>query len=309
MSRIAFRTRAGIALLGGIAVIGGLATPAQAASGGRASVDFGIEGPRVLLVAGSGLINNVVVTRSGNTITLDDRVTITAGPGCTAVPGDVTKVTCTDVKPIGLIQLELGSGNDSATNRTSVQSLMDGGTGDDTLRGGSGHDTLYGGSGADRLWGNGGPDGLVGESGNDTLYGGAGSDFLEGGKGNDKEYGGSGKDRFSQFDQGKAADADLMSGGSGFDTVSYYGTRAITAGSDRGKRNDGRKGEHDTLLGIEGINGAGGDDKIYGTGKADVLRGFGGNDLLVGNGGNDRLEGGAGKDRLIGGPGKDVLIQ
>jgi hypothetical protein len=43
----------------------------------------------------------VVITRSGNTITIDDRVAISAGKGCKKVKGDKTKVICTTTGAAG----------------------------------------------------------------------------------------------------------------------------------------------------------------------------------------------------------------
>ncbi|SDT75204.1 calcium-binding protein [Actinoplanes derwentensis] len=318
LSRTTWLTRAGVVLLSGTAAAGALAAPAQAASTGRASITFGIFGPVIVVEAGSGKTNKIVITKSGNKVTIDDRVTVKAGEGCTAVKGDKTKVTCTDPKPIARVRVELGSGNDSVTNRTAVPLTALGGSGNDTIRGGSGRDKLYGGTGRDKIWGLGGIDALYGGDGNDSLSGGADGDWLEGGKGDDKEYGGSGRDRFGQADRGKATDADVVSGGSGFDTVEYGGKRGITADSDRGKRDDGRKGEHDTLLGLESFYGTDGNDKIYGDDGPNLLVGFNGDDLLVGNGGDDwlrdystgddRLHGGTGNDRMEGGIGADVIL-
>ncbi len=304
-------------LLSGTAAAGALAAPAQAATIGRASVDFSSDGRRVVFVAGSGTTNKIVVTRSGNTITLDDRAAVKAGPGCTAVKGDKTKVRCTDPKSITRVRVELGSGNDEVVNRTSVALSAFGGGGNDELTGGSGRDKLYGGTGRDRLSGGGGVDALYGGDSDDVLTGNAGNDYLDGGKGRDREYGGSGNDRFGQPDRGKAEDADLVAGGAGFDTVTYSGKRGITADSDRGTRDDGRKGEGDTLTGVEGIHGGDGNDRIHGDNGPNLLVGGGGDDILLGYGGNDwlrdygsgndRLDGGAGDDRLEAGTGADVI--
>lgn len=81
------------------------------------------------------------------------------------------------------------------------------------LYGGNGHDTLLGGAGDDRLWGEAGNDILYGGDGRDLLYGEAGNDVLEGGAGADSLYGGEGDDL---LDGGIGN--DVLYGGSGNDT-------------------------------------------------------------------------------------------
>src|SRR5690349_16012296 len=67
-----------------------VATPAEAAGPGAARVS----GADVVYTAGKDAKNRVVVTRSGNAVTVDDRVPVRAGAGCTAVRGDHTRVVC-----------------------------------------------------------------------------------------------------------------------------------------------------------------------------------------------------------------------
>jgi Ca2+-binding RTX toxin-like protein len=62
------------------------------------------------------------------------------------------------------------------------------------LEGGSGRDTLRGGAGNDQLSGGAGDDVLIGGAGRDTLQGGDGYDILVGGAGKDKLFGGAGDD-------------------------------------------------------------------------------------------------------------------
>jgi Ca2+-binding RTX toxin-like protein len=314
--------------------------PAQAAATGVASV---VDATRIRFTAGSGKVNQVVVTRSGNTVTVDDRVAVKAGKGCRAVKGDKTKVRCTTAKAPTRVLLHLGAKNDSVTNRSDLAISANGGDGNDTLAGGpradrligeggadrlygrAGADSLDGGEGADRLWGEAGNDGLNGGWGNDALAGGDGNDQLVGSVGDDREYGGAGDDYFYQeWDRDPdgypvpISDRDLISGGSGNDHTDYNSRRKpITADSDGVMGDDGAKGEHDTLTGIEEIWGGFGNDRLYGTAGPDFLQGGYGNDTLLGLGGDDqltdlvgnnRLEGGAGDDRLHGSPGSDVLL-
>ncbi|WP_433792533.1 calcium-binding protein [Actinoplanes sp. CA-252034] len=314
--------------------------PAEAAATGVASV---LDATRIKFTAASGQVNRVVVTRSGRTVTIDDRVAVKAGKGCKAVKGDKTKVRCSTAKTPTRVLVSLGVKNDSVTNRTDLALTASGGDGNDTLIGGpradrltgglgadllygrAGADTLDGDDGSDRIWGEAGNDDLKGGWGNDALAGGDGADDLVGGVGNDREYGGAGDDYFYQeWDRDPAdytvsiSDRDLISGGPGTDLADYNSRRKpITADSDGVQGDDGAPGERDTLTGIDGIWGGFGNDRLYGTAGPDDLQGGYGNDTLLGLGGDDqlvdvvganRLEGGAGNDRLHGGPGSDVLL-
>lgn len=321
MSRITWLSRAGVALLSATAAVGAFTSPAQAASTGVVYVGTPVEPGdpvHIIFKAGSGKRNAVVVTRSGGTVTIDDRVAIRAGKGCKAVKGDRTKVRCTPRDEIGGVGTHLGSGNDKVTNRSDLGLFAKGGPGKDTLIGGTGDDSLYGGTGADRLHGLGGKDYLFGEDGNDVMTAGAGDDHLQGGKGNDREYGDAGNDTHAQDADSTASDADLLSAGAGTDMVSYSGRKkAITADSDGVKGDDGRKGEGDTIISAERLIGGLGNDRLYGTNGADLLSGLAGNDTIIGYGGNDslqdyagvnRLEGGTGDDMLQSGSGADVLL-
>src|SRR6188508_2036217 len=86
---------AGLALLATTAAVGLAAAPAQASAGGLASVYATV---KVQYKAAKGKQNKVVITRAGNTITIDDVVAVKAGKGCKKVKGDKTKVRCTTRK-------------------------------------------------------------------------------------------------------------------------------------------------------------------------------------------------------------------
>jgi len=88
---------------------------------------------------------------------------------------------------VSQIVVNAGDGNDSVTINSNIklETLIDGGNGNDFLSGGSGKDVIYGGEGNDRLYGNAGADLLYGNDGNDTLDGGLGADYHSGGPGLD----------------------------------------------------------------------------------------------------------------------------
>ncbi|MCA0871917.1 hypothetical protein LCL97_13845 [Seohaeicola saemankumensis] len=76
----------------------------------------------------------------------------------------------------------LGRGDDVFVGTNgSVDGIVDGGIGRDTLTGGNADDTLLGGAGNDNLAGRAGDDDLSGGNGRDTLDGGTGNDRLTGG--------------------------------------------------------------------------------------------------------------------------------
>jgi serralysin len=325
MSRSVWLTRVGVLLLTTVGV-GAIAGPAQAAGTGVASI---VSSTKVQYKAAKGKQNRVVVTRSGRTVTIDDTVAVKAGKGCKKVKGDKTKVRCTTKKTPTRVRVYTYDRNDSITNRTGLAMTADGGTGNDritggpradTLRGDRGKDTIFGLGGNDRidgsydndhLYGGDGNDQIEDGFGNDVVHGGNGADYIFGGTGNDKYYGDGGDDVFEPFEPYKNQiydDADVFAGGPGGDELIYGYFRGITADADGVARDDGAKGEHDTIeTDVEAIYGGFGNDHLYGTSRDDVLGGLGGNDVIYGYGGNDTLIGDAGSDKLYGGPGNDYL--
>jgi Ca2+-binding RTX toxin-like protein len=263
-------------------VTGCLASPAFAASTGSASVTGS---GTVVFTARAGEVNDVALTRSGRTVTIDDRVAVKAGTGCTAVKGDTTKVKCTTSGTTRLLRLSLGDKNDTLINKTGVAVFVSGGSGNDKITGGSADDELHGDSGNDTLVGAGNDDYLAGGTGADSLSGGAGDDVLEGGTG-----------------------ADTLGGGTGIDLADYGDrTRPIVADLD-GSKGDGEAGENDTIrTDVESILGGDAADTLTGNAGANLLMGSSGNDVIHGGGGADIVVGGAGSDNLYGDAGNDEL--
>lgn len=140
-----------------------------------------------------------------------------------------------------------------------------------------------------------------GGPGDDTLYDAPGADELSGGEGDDLLW----------MDSGPDADADVVSGGPGYDRASYGQWR----GSDGPLRlsiddvaNDGIPGEGDNIRSdVEALNGGHAGDVLVGSPGDDELGGGGGDDELDGGGGDDLLDGGEGADRLNGGDGLDAV--
>lgn len=306
MSRTKWSAGVGFTLFITVAV-GGVAAPAQAASTGVATT---AGKTKVQYKAGKGKQNNVVVTRSGRTVTIDDKVTIKPGKGCRQVKTDKTKVTCTTAKAPTEIAVLTYDRNDVVVNGADVRMVADGGTGKDRLTGGPGDDTLRGGAGNDTLRGGSGDDYLPGEDGNDKAYGGDGNDALSGGRGRDYLDGGDGFDMLQGDDPTQGVAADVLRGGPGDDSVDYSGYRKpLTIDLDGAARDDGQAGERDTVgADVETIHGGWGNDRLVGNAANNFIQGSGGNDTLWGGAGNDYLDGESGRDKVYGQSGDDELI-
>jgi hypothetical protein len=197
-----------------------------------------------------------------------------------------------DVKGIKLLGL---GGSDLLTNQTRISSMIDGGTGNDTLRGGLANDVLLGGNGNDRIFaragndqlrGGRGNDRLIAEGGADRIFGDAGSDVLFGGAGNDIGVGGQ--------------ENDIVYGGDGNDEL---------FGNEGNDQLIGETGD-DILKGDDGsdlLRGNHGSDRLFGGDANDRLYGDNGNDLIYGGDADDSGEGGLGNDQLFGDAGRDRL--
>ncbi|MEU4692351.1 calcium-binding protein [Actinoplanes sp. NPDC023714] len=326
MSRRIGVGRAGLTALTVIAA-GLCAAPAQAASTGVVTV---VETTKVRYKAAKGKQNRVVVTRSGNTITVDDRVALRAGKGCKKVKNDKTKVRCTTKKPPTRVRVYTYDRNDVIVNKTGLGATIDGGTGNDKITGGPKGDTLRGDRGRDQIWGSGGNDTIDGgydgdrisggdgadwiedRSGNDVVRGGNGDDYIIGSSGDDKIYGDAGNDFLSLNELIKGtypSDDDYISGGSGLDTVHYSYRAAVNVDLDGATGDDGMKGERDTVASdVENLVGGFGNDRLVGNGGANSLEGGPGKDVIHGLGGDDWIAGHQGADRMYGGAGFDILV-
>jgi Ca2+-binding RTX toxin-like protein len=180
----------------------------------------------------------------------------------------------------GLIRIDGGAGDDEITvdPTLTVETLIYGGDGDDTIQGGSGKDRIYGEEGNDFIQARGG---------NDTVRGGDGMDTIEGGSGDDSLFGDDAIDSI-KGDDGN----DLIVGGQGGDFL--YG----------GAGNDKLLGES----GTDTLNGGDGDDYLSGGQDDDTLNGGDGKDTLVGGPGEDTLNGGPKIDTIYNPGNQDVVI-
>jgi len=97
--------------------------------------------------------------------------------------------------------------------------------------------------------------------------------------------------------------ADL---GSGTDTLSYVLPTGVVVNLTVDLQAGTATG-FSSVVNIENVIGASGNDRLTGDAKANSLQGGAGNDSLSGGLGNDTLSGGAGNDVISGGDGNDVL--
>ncbi|MEU8243957.1 calcium-binding protein [Actinoplanes missouriensis] len=286
--------------------------------------------------------NKVVITRSGRTVTIDDRVAVKPGKNCKQVKGDKTRVRCKTTKTPAKVVVKLHDRDDSVVNKSDLKLDADGGSGNDTIVGGPKADVVYG----DEMCGSsGGKDKIYGQGGNDLIYAGDGSDYVSAGDGNDRVLGDS--DCINMPDR---AGHDVIHGGNGNDDIfgdngndklyggngndflnAWYGADRVEggAGNDQlyGDPND-RKVYADVLLGGTGrdsvdyqgykknltvsMNGVSRDDGVAGehdTVGADVeiLYSGSGHDRLTGNAAANEIYGFDGNDTIRGGGGNDDM--
>ena len=329
--------RAGLALLI-VAAGGALAGPAEAASFGYATAGT----TKVTFKADHKTSNAVVITRSGRTVTIDDRVAVKPGKGCKQVKGDKTRVKCKTTRTTSLVVVKVYDRTDSVVNKSDLKMAAYGGAGNDKLVGGPkadrldgddvcepspGNDKIYGnggndsidaGDGADYVSGGDGNDRVIGDSdcitmkdrsGNDVLHGGNGNDDLYGDNAADQLYGGNGNDQLAG-----GSGADRIEGGAGNDNLrGDVNERNVSADVLRGgSGRDVVDYSHYTKAISVDLDGATRDDGLSGehdTLGSDVedLNGGYGNDRLVGNAAANEINGWDGNDVILGGGGNDAL--
>ena len=217
------------------------------------------------------------------------------------VAGDVVTEAAaagTDEIRTALSSYTLGNNIENLTFTGTAGFAGTGNTLDNIITGAGGNDTINGGTGADTLTGAGGDDSLTGGTGANALDGGAGNDTLNGGAGADTMTGGAGNDIYIVDAAG-----DVVTEASSAGTADEVRTTlaSYTLGSDV---------ENLTFNGTGAFAGTGNTLNNIVTGAAgnDTLLGGVGVDTLNGAAGNDSLDGGAGADSMAGGVGNDVYV-
>jgi len=212
-----------------------------------------------------------------------------------------------DDNVFGEVEVIVGGRADDDLRSASAGQVLGGGPGGDLLVGRDGDDELSGGDGGDVLVANDGDDDLSGGTGDDTLERASGDDAMFGDSGNDTLEAG-----FERLMVGGAVavGADVLSGGSGIDTVSYNShTGGVTVTIDD-VAGDGLPGEGDDVrTDVENLIGTDFDDVLGGSGSVNVITGDYGDDEISGGAGNDRFVSEPvpdGDDTLRGAPGIDL---
>lgn len=123
-------------------------------------------------------------------------------------------------------------------SNVTVNIVVEGGDGDDTITTGAGNDRIDGGAGNDVIRSGAGRDDVFGNGGDDLITGGPGVNVIHGGDGNDRITAGPG----TNFIEGGAGDdlivgggaSDVLSGGTGHDriTVGEGASRVYTGAGD-----------------------------------------------------------------------------
>ena len=206
-------------------------------------------------------------------------------------------------------------GDDQFTNSTSIEGLLLGSDGNDTLIGGSGFDQINGGNGNDEIHGNEGNDRLLGSADDDTIFGGDGNDEMFAGDGTNTMHGEAGDDTMfggNQVDTLNGNDGrDQIFGLAGNDIInSGNGGVAGTPGISQADLVLGLDGD-DTITGGDGLNvfwGGEGDDTFNGTTGENRMHGQNGNDTLNGGSANDYLAGNLDDDTIDAGNGNDYIL-
>jgi Ca2+-binding RTX toxin-like protein len=272
----------------------------------------------------------------------DDFDLLSGGPGNDMIRGKRAQEAMNDEvdyrQAAGAVQVDLqkGSATGEGTDTFTGIEWAVGSQFGDTITGSNGSNVINGAGGNDRIDGGPGGDLLSGDGGDDAVVGGAGSgtgvleqdyvvytnapgpvtvDFTAGkttGWGNDTVTGIEGVfgSRFNDVLTGSDAD-NLLWGRDGDDELRGQAGQNFALYSKPVDANlaQGRAvGEGtDRLIGIVGLVGSSGNDKLTGDAKPNVLvGGSGGNDVLDGADGPDILVSG-GPSALSGGPGADQL--
>jgi len=210
-------------------------------------------------------------------------------------------------------QLSLSGSAALTATGNALANTLTGNSGNNTLNGGTGADTLLGGAGNDIYYVDNAGDVAVESTtttsginagGTDMVYSSLGATctlgaFIENGRilaTGTANLTGNALANFLYAGTGN----NILNGGSGSDTVSYYygckGTTGVTVSlANSGSQTTGGSGS-DTLIGIEHLGGGNNADRLTGNTGDNRLYGYGGNDTLIGGVGRDSLNGGSGND-------------
>jgi len=331
------RCRRGLLL---VVFLGGGWAPAPSSAATVAVV-----GDRLVVSAGPGETNDVIVARDGERYLVSDAGAAPVASDGSCGPGDHSGVVTCPAAGVGLVELASGDGDDRVDVRAPLPARIDGGPGDDELRGGLLDDAVVGGTGADLIVGGAGTDtvryddglhdggvavslsggandGNPGEGDDvrevEVVEGSAGADFVLGTDGAETFNGGAGEDVAELrggddvFTGGEGNDSCVLEagnavcdGGPGLSDLAAYRTSVPLRITLDGRADDGPAGATGNVFGVEEVVGGESDDLIVGGPANEELSGRGGDDTILGGAGDDVVTGDRGADVLGGGDGRD----
>ena len=261
------------------------ATPAQAATVQvRTSTEGGSKGPEVtvsdlVIAAGAGEANDIVVTSDGDAVVVADRgAPLEARTGCTALPDG--RASCAG--PLDGAQITLGDSNDVLESSVGFSRLVaDLGAGDDRANLTVAHVEVAGGAG------------------DDNIATGAGNDKLTGGEGEDVLSGGAGRDRVSYRERTAAVAVDLARGTGNGETGEDDSLTGIED-VEGGKGDDDLRGD----AAANALDGGDGEDSVDGRAGNDTLDGA---KRFIGGAGSDRFRFTESRPSIDCGAGRDAV--
>jgi len=278
----------------------------------------------VLQIYGTDYRDNIHVSRRGATYRVDLRMNAPgAGPDCDDEDDDdamehdsLHQHFVFDVADVSSIVVYARAGNDHVQigRNVTLDTLIDGGLGNDLLRGGGGndtitdpggHNTIRSGAGNDTITTGPGCDRIWTDGGNDTVDAGDGDNEIHAGKGDNTIVAGNGKNRV-WTDWGD----DVIILGDGNNEIHSGKSRdQITVGN--GANRIWTDGGDDTVIAGNGnneIHAGGGDNHItVGNGNNQIHTGSGNDWITVGNGCNN-IEASGGNDTIITGNGNNIIL-
>ncbi len=274
----------------------------------------GLDGDDVLIG------DSAIVSFSGNAIAsirlTDDTIgndTISAGNGNNWILAGLGNDAITSGSGNNFIASDLALLNASGGLVTSLESLISGTDGNDSIISGAGNDVVIGGNGSDSINAGGGRNVVSGDRGSVFLNNGvpttarsfvsvlSGVDLITTGNGIDSIFGG--------------GNGDTINAGSGNNVVlGDDGAIIFSAGNPNAiQTNPSTNDGNDTITTLFGndvihtgdgdniVNAGDGHDDVFGGTGKDTLNGQSGDDFLVGSLGDDTLDGGSGNDVMFGG--------